>query len=308
MDELSAKERAEAKINLYLDVLGGMPNGYHEIISVMQSVSLADEVTVRLVQGSGDGIINTGLRPGVAHSGDKAVTYAPGLPQGEGNTATRAALAFFSSAGIDGYRAEISIEKRIPAEAGLGGGSSDAAAVLRALNRLTGAQLSDDKLREIALAVGSDVPFCVSGGTALARGRGEILEALPPFPARFCVIIKPAFSISTREMYKEIDRLRPRGGGDIGGLVSAIEAGDKHAAASRVYNVFEDVLPPNFRAEIFGIKRRLMDSGALAAAMTGTGSAVFALFDTEDGAAAAQAVLSGAYKSCFAAEFTSGFS
>ncbi|MDR1330464.1 MAG: 4-(cytidine 5'-diphospho)-2-C-methyl-D-erythritol kinase [Oscillospiraceae bacterium] len=294
MDELFTKERAEAKINLYLDVIGDMPNGYHEIISVMQSVSLADEVTVRLVQGSG--------------AEAEAVTYAPGLPQGDGNTATRAALAFFSSAGIDGYRAEIGIEKHIPAEAGLGGGSSDAAAVLRALNRLTGAKLSDDKLREIALTVGSDVPFCVSGGTALARGRGEILEALPPFPAHFCVIVKPAFSISTREMYKEIDKLRPCGGGDIGGLVPAIESGGKHAAASRVYNVFEDVLPQNFRAEILGIKSRLTDSGALAAAMTGTGSAVFALFESEDGAAAARAALPGAYKSCFVAELTSGAS
>jgi 4-diphosphocytidyl-2-C-methyl-D-erythritol kinase len=306
MDEFSTKERAEAKINLYLDVIGDMPNGYHEIISVMQSVSLADEVTVRLVRGAGGGLTNTGLLPEVAHSGDKAVTYAPGLPQGEGNTATRAALAFFSSAGIDGYRAEISIEKRVPAEAGLGGGSSDAAAVLRALNRLTGAGLSEDKLREIALSVGSDVPFCVSGGTATARGRGEILEALPPFPACFCVIVKPAFSISTREMYSEIDRLDPRGGAGIDALVTAIGSGDIRAAAGCVYNVFEDVLPQNFRAEIFGIKRRLMDSGALAAAMTGTGSAVFALFESESGAAAARAALSGDYESCFVAEFTGG--
>jgi 4-diphosphocytidyl-2-C-methyl-D-erythritol kinase len=107
-------------------------------------------------------------------------------------------------------------------------------------------------------------------------------------------------------MYKEIDRLKPRGGGDIGRLVSAIEAGDKHAAASRVYNVFEDVLPPNFRAEIVEIKSRLTDSGALAAAMTGTGSAVFALFESEGGAAAAREALSQHYRSCFAAEFVGG--
>ncbi|MDR2421525.1 MAG: 4-(cytidine 5'-diphospho)-2-C-methyl-D-erythritol kinase [Oscillospiraceae bacterium] len=288
MAELSARESAEAKINLSLDVLGARDDGYHEILSVMQSVSLSDELIIRLVPGSG------------------AAADAPGLPRGEGNTAVRAALAFFKAAGIAGFRAEIAIEKRIPAAAGLGGGSADAAAVLRALNRLTGTHFPDDKLREIAAGVGSDVPFCVGGGTAIARGRGEALSPLPPLPRCFAVIAKPPFTLSTEEMYRESGLASPRARPDTDGLVSAIRVGDLRAASRRVLNVFEDTLPPDIRAEIFRIKNRFSELGSLAASMTGTGSAVFALFDSEGAADAALSAVSRELRECYPAVPTRG--
>ncbi|MDR2615004.1 MAG: 4-(cytidine 5'-diphospho)-2-C-methyl-D-erythritol kinase [Oscillospiraceae bacterium] len=286
MTELSARERAEAKINLSLDVLGALPGGYHEIYSVMQSVSLADELVIRLTPGAG------------------ASAHCPGLPEGAENTAVKAALAFFDDADITGLRAEITIEKRIPTAAGLGGGSADAAAVLRALNRLTETGFSDDRLRELAAAVGSDVPFCVSGGAAIARGRGEILSPLPSLPRCFIVIAKPPFPVSTAEMYREYDRVGSQSRPDTDGLTAAMRSGDLYDAARRVCNVFEDVLPPDIRAEIFKIKKRFMDSGALAAAMSGTGGAVFALFDSEGAAKRAQGAVSRDYAECYLAEPT----
>jgi 4-diphosphocytidyl-2-C-methyl-D-erythritol kinase len=275
-------ERAFAKLNLSLDVLGTLEDGYHDLLMVMQSASLCDELRVTLTD---DGMF-------------RALANLSYLPRDERNIAVKAARAFLQAAGLPGAGAEIEIMKRIPVGAGLGGGSSDASAVLRALNRLTGANLDTKALETIAASVGSDVPFCVAGGTALARGRGELLTPLPALPPCFLVICKPSFSISTPELFSRIDNraspIRP----DTDGLIRCLETGDIRGVARRMYNVFEDVLPRQC-GEIMAIKGKLLDRNALGVTMTGTGSAVIGLFSDEETALGAYRALASEYKDCF---------
>ena len=160
----------------------------------------------------------------------------------------------------------------------MAGGSSDGAAVLRGMNRLFGSPLSRDRLIEVAERVGSDVPFCFIGGTALAEGKGERLTALKSFPECRFVICKPEFSISTPELFKAIDGIKLRIHPDTAGIISGIESGNLKHICRRVYNVFEDV--PDRRLKVVPeIKRKLLDAGAECAIMTGTGSAVFGIFN-----------------------------
>jgi 4-diphosphocytidyl-2-C-methyl-D-erythritol kinase len=278
---LETTERAFAKLNLSLDVLGATPDGYHELVSVMQGVSLGDCVTLRLTRGEG------------------AAVTGRGLPRDKRNTAVKAALKFFEITGISGCRAEIALEKRIPVGAGLGGGSADAAAVLRALDRLLDTNLTPAALRDIGAAVGSDVPFCLEGGTALATGRGEKLEPLPALPECRVVVAKPAFSVSTPELFAEIDGVKLRRRPDTDGLVAALRSGDLSGVARRMYNVFEDVLPERRGAVILDIKSRLLDLGALGAVMSGTGSAVFGLFDDDAAATRAHETLRRDFRECY---------
>ena len=278
------EERAPAKLNLSLDVLGAMGNGYHEMRMVMQSASLCDTVRVAL-NDSGELRLKTNFGF---------------LPQGEKNIAWQAARAFFAAAGMPGQGADVVLQKRIPVGAGLGGGSSDAAAVLRALNRLTGAGLSCRELEKLGEGLGSDVPFCVRGGAALATGRGEVLTPAAPLPECGIVICKPRFSIRTPELFQRIDARRSRIRPDTDGQLEAMAAGDLPGAARRMYNVFEDVLPRRC-AEIGVIKHRLLDAGALGAVMTGTGSAVVGVFADPTAAETAAAELGRSYSECFTA-------
>ena len=280
----TAYGKANAKINASLDVLGLMPDGYHELDTVMVSLSLCDDVTVTL-----------------RHSAEMCVQISvPGfsqiVPQDAQNTAAKAALHFFDTLGITGVCADIEITKRIPVGAGLGGGSADAAAVLRALNALCGEPYTAEKLREIGLAVGADVPFCIDGGTVRAGGRGEVMTTLPNFPDCAIVLVKPVFSISTSELYTKIDNVKITEHPDTDGLVAAIAAGDLHGAAPRCFNVFEQVLSPDQNATITEIKNTLIDGGALCAAMTGTGSAVFGIFEDAGAATAAKGALAQGYE------------
>jgi len=277
------EELAYAKLNLSLDVLGAMDNGYHAMRMVMQSATLCDRVGVSLSGGEVRVHSNFGF-----------------LPRGEKNIAWQAAQVFFDYAGMSGQGAEITLQKRIPVGAGLGGGSADAAAVLRALNRLTGERFKARELEKLGERLGSDVPFCVSGGAALATGRGEILEPIAPLPECGIVICKPRFSIRTPELFRRIDDRRSRIHPDTDGLVEAMARGDLAGAARRMYNVFEDVLPAKC-AEIGVIKHALLDAGALGGVMTGTGSAVVGVYETEQAAATAAAELGRSYQECFAA-------
>jgi 4-diphosphocytidyl-2-C-methyl-D-erythritol kinase len=165
------------------------------------------------------------------------------LPRDDRNLAAKAARVLLNAAALPGAGLEIDIQKRIPVGAGLGGGSAHAAAVLRGLNRLIGALFDTERLQELGAAVGSDVPFCVAGGTALARGRGERLTPLPSLTGIPVVICKPAFPISTPELFARIDDrtspIRP----DTEGLVRCLTAHDAPGIARRMYNVFESVLP-----------------------------------------------------------------
>ena len=204
MNEIEVK--AYAKLNLSLDVLGKLPGGYHEMKMVMQTASLCDEVHIA-------------LRPG----GDVTVQSNFGfLPRDGGNIAVKAATAFFAAAGMADAGADITLRKRIPVGAGLGGGSADAAAVLRGLNALCGAKLDADALEALGAQLGSDVPFCIRGGTRLAVGRGEKLLPAPEMPECGIVICKPRFSIRTPELFSKIDSRRSRIHPDTEGLLAAM--------------------------------------------------------------------------------------
>ena len=185
--------------------------------------------------------------------------------------------------------------------AGLGGGSSDAAAVLRALEWLTGAGFTRAELEEMGAQVGSDVPYCVAGGTMLAEGRGERLTPVTPMPRMPVVICKPDFPISTPELFHRVDARTSRCRPDTEGICAALADGDMPRLARRMYNVFEDVLTHR-EGEIAAIKSRLLDGGALGAVMSGTGSAVFGIFADADSAAYAKRRLARDYAECFLTE------
>ena len=272
-------ERAYAKLNLSLDVLRKTEDGYHDLRMVMQSVEFGDDLEIELTE---DGSFS--LRPGQSY-----------LPSDDRNLAMRAAKLFLDGTGLG---ANIRTVKRTPVCAGMGGGSSDAAAVLRALNKLTGSKKTRKELEEMGLKLGSDVPFCIAGGTCLAEGRGEILTDLPPLPDCAIVICKPAFAISTPELFGKVDSRKSRIRPDTSGILSALEQGDLSGVARRMYNVFEDVLSRR-QSEIFSIKSELLSHGAQGAAMTGTGSAVFGIFEDAAAAKTAWEALALRYEDCF---------
>ena len=272
MDEI--REKACAKLNISLDVLGKRPDGYHDMVMVMQTVSLADEVCIS----------RTGEK------GIRANTNLDYIPGDERNLAVRAAGVFFRETGIEPEGLCIDIRKKIPVGAGLAGGSADAGAVLRAMNKMYGFPLDRDGFVRAAEKVGSDVAFCTLGGTMLATGRGEMLTPLPAMPACWYGIVMPHFSISTPELFRKLDGRKIRCHPDTQGLVKAVESGDLSGICRRMYNVVEDVDDRRMRT-VSEIKSRLMDYGAMGALMTGTGSAVFAVFGSSEAAEAAVAGL-----------------
>ena len=272
--------KAHAKLNLTLDVLGKRPDGYHDLRMIMQSVELADVLELNY-NDTKELRVSTNLHF---------------LPNNEKNLAAQAALRWYECEAVqepgrwdmeDLKRSlnfnglDITIEKHIPVCAGLGGGSSDAAAVLWALNQMEDACLSPEAVARIGALVGSDVPYCVVGGTALAEGRGERLTPLPPLPKCWVVLCKPEFSISTPALFAKIDGVRLRCRPDTQGMIAALEAGDLHGVARRMYNVFEDALPERQHARVNDIKNVLIQCGALGASMSGTGPTAFGLFDDE---------------------------
>ncbi|HEX9206487.1 MAG TPA: 4-(cytidine 5'-diphospho)-2-C-methyl-D-erythritol kinase [Candidatus Deferrimicrobiaceae bacterium] len=260
---------APAKLNLTLQVFGKRPDGFHHIRSVMVPVSLYDEV---IVEEATDGISVT--------------CDDPSVPAGDGNTCHRAAALFMEWAGVPaGVR--IRLRKAIPAEAGLGGGSSDAAATLKGLFALTGRCPPRDILLSMAARVGADVPFFTLGSAALVEGFGERLTAIPwkvPFHA---VIVRPAFGLPTREGYERLRR--PPGDPPPPAEVPAYR--DLGDVAAAVGNDFEEAWGP-VRPEIGEIKRELLAAGALAAGLSGSGSAVFGLFVSAEAAREARGKLS----------------
>ena len=269
-------EKAYAKLNISLDVTEKRSDGFHNMVMVMQTVALCDDIHITLTD-----------TPCVRARSD--LRFIPG---DERNLAVKAALRYLAEIGETQCGADIEIKKRIPVGAGMGGGSADAAAVLRAMNRLFDGRLDGARLTEISGEVGSDVPFCVSGGTALAEGRGEILTPLPDFPECAFVICKPEFSISTPELFRKLDMLRSRHHPDTAGIVAALHAGDLAQICRRMYNVFEYVDDRRMKT-VAELKNALLDAGALGAVMTGTGSAVFGIFPDMESAERARAALSG---------------
>ena len=287
---ITTEEKAYAKINIGLDVLGRRPDGYHELRMVMQTIGLCDDVILTISKAE-EGKVGTEpeQEPGIK-SPEKApeiriLCDTPGVPTDRRNLAYRAAEAFFAhlynkKTGVSaGDLLEIRLVKRIPAAAGLAGGSSDAAAVLRGLNRLLKAGLSEEALREIALPLGADVPYCVSGGTMLAEGIGEVLTRLPDFPDCGIVLVKPPFDCSTAEIYGNLhaDLLKPEEHPDMESVLAAVRTGDLRAAAERMGNVLEKPAL-GMHPGIAEIKERFVHAGAAGASMSGSGSAVFGIF------------------------------
>lgn len=275
---------APAKLNLTLDILRRRSDGYHDMRMVMQSVSLCDTVTVR--ETAGGFALLTGEE------------FSRVLKPDRKTMEQRAAEEFFAGLGRPMPGLEVTLEKHIPSYAGMGGGSSDVAALLRGLRQLYAPELPLAELERIGSRIGSDVPYCVRGGTVLAEGRGERLTDLPALPECPVVICKPDFGISTPELFARVRpeafRLRP----DTGAMTAALAAGDLAAAAGCMRNVFEEVLPPQCDA-VFAIKRRLLELNALGAVMSGSGPTVFGLFRTEKAAEQAFDSLSADYPQTF---------
>ncbi|MDO4815569.1 MAG: 4-(cytidine 5'-diphospho)-2-C-methyl-D-erythritol kinase [Bacillota bacterium] len=278
-------EKAYAKINISLDVTAKRPDGYHDMLMVMQTVSLCDDIEVSLVE----------------NQRSSATCNLHFVPTDERNLAVKAAEKFFKAAGIEGRGALIKMHKLIPVGAGMAGGSADAAAVLRALNRLCGRPFDEKALCDLAGEVGSDVPFCIAGGTMLATGRGEILSPLPELPHCSIVICKPEFSTSTPELFRKLDAIKLRCHPDTNGIIEALESGDLVKLSRRMYNVFEDV-PDRRHSTIAEIKSTMLDCGAMGSIMTGTGSAVFGIFSDDAAAQGACEKLKKEFKLCYTAK------
>jgi len=275
--------QARAKLNLTLDILGGRPDGYHDLRMVMQTIALSDSVTV-------------------AETGGEAVSVfcsRGDLPSGRDNIAWKAAYAFFAAAGMPPRGLEVSIEKHIPAQAGMAGGSADGAAVLRVLRDWYAPSLSDSELARVGAAVGSDVPFCVLGGAALAEGRGEVLTPLPSLPACDILLCKPDFGLSTPALFHRADGLTAPRRPDSSAMAGALHRGGLSAAAKLLGNVFEEALTEKERQEIDAIKDAMLQAGALNAAMTGSGPTVFGLFDGGGKAQAGAETLGRRYSQTF---------
>ena len=279
---MTHQELARAKLNLTLDILRKREDGYHDLRMVMQSVDLADRVTLETAESGGI----------------TAESDLDFLPRGEGNLAVRAAGVFLRETGLTLPGLRIRLEKRVPVCAGMGGGSSDAAAVLRGLRRMLCPEMPQAELERIGALVGSDVPFCVRGGTALAEGRGEVLTDLPPLPDCCLVICKPDFPISTPELFRAVRLRALRCHPDTRGMTEALEAGDLEGVARRLYNVFEEFLPRRCQ-EVGEIRGRLLELGAMGAAMTGSGPTVFGLFREEGAARGAAEDLRRRYRQTF---------
>ena len=278
-------EGAFAKLNLTLDVLGKRADGYHDLQSVMQTVSIRDDVEIDVGTG----------KPW------RLLCSVDGIPTDEQNLAWKAAKVYCDAMGKDPDGLEIRIVKRIPAGAGLGGGSADAAAVLRALNRHYGDPLSVLALAELGAQVGSDVPFCVVGGTAMVEGQGERLRKLPDMPDCIFVVCKPDFSVSTPELYRKIDTVAIPHRPDNQAMESALLAGDLGKVAENVYNVFDPVVTSE-HLELNYIKSICNSYGALTEQMTGSGSAVFAILPSFEYAAVVCSMLKENYPNIYIAK------
>ena len=275
-------EYAYAKLNLTLDVLGKREDGYHDLQSVMQTVSVRDDIEIDVGTG----------KPWSLKCGQE------GIPCDERNLAWKAAKVFCEALNKDPGGLEIRINKRIPSQAGMGGGSADAAAVLRALNEYYGNPLSILALAELGAQVGSDVPFCVVGGTCMCEGRGERLRKLPDMPDCIFVVVKPEFSVSTPELYRKIDEVSIPKRPDNRAMESALLAGDLEKVAHNVFNVFDPVVTEE-HLELNYIKSLFHQYGAISYQMTGSGSAVFAIVSEFEVAAVICNMLKDNYPNVF---------
>ncbi len=256
--------KAAAKINLMLDILEKLPNGYHSLWMIMQSVSVYDRVSVEKKTSGGITI---------SCSED-------GIPTDERNIAYKAAEKFFDFCGEEDRNIHIEIEKNIPHAAGLAGGSADGAAVITALNSLYEKNLPVKKLCQIGIKVGADVPFCIQGGTMLAQDIGQVLSQLPDMPSCFFVLAKPQQGVSTAEAYAAVDSMNLRHP-DAHTMFRSVVDGDLNGIAKSLGNVFEQAVDVHERVSIKEIMR---NNDAMGCCMSGSGPTVFGIFENSENA------------------------
>ena len=256
--------QAFAKINLGLDVLGKREDGYHEVRMIMQTIRMYDQLDMR-----------KSVEPGIHLTTNKKY-----IPVDENNLVWRAAKLMMDTCGIiEGV--SIHLHKVIPVAAGMAWGSSDAAATLVGMNRLFHCGLSKEKLMELGVQIGADVPYCVLRGTALAEGIGEKLTVLPPMPDCWILIGKPGISVSTKYVYTTLDLNTDTVHPDIDGMKKALEDGNLYGITERMGNVLQDVTIPAY-PEVERIKEQMKTLGAVNAMMSGSGPTVFGIFDSEE--------------------------
>ncbi len=265
MDQLEI--RAYAKINLSLDVLGRLENGYHQVKMIMQTVGICDVLTFEKTGGE------------IEISSDSGE-----LPNGPGNLIYKAIRLMQETYGIEGG-ARVFLEKHIPIAAGMAGGSTDAAAALKAVNLLYGLGLSEEELRKAGVKIGADVPYCIMGGTALSEGIGEVLTRLEPMPDCFLLVAKPPINVSTKEVYEALDSREITEHPDVDGMIWAIREKDLKGITDRLGNVLADVTQPKYPV-IGELRELMMAQGALGSLMSGSGPTVFGIFSSEEAAQA----------------------
>jgi len=270
-------EKAHAKINLGLDVLGRRADGYHLVRMIMQTIGLHDDL---VLEQTGDGAEE-----------DFSVTLetdSSEIPAGSDNLLCRAMDRMASVCGLRGHY-HVRLTKRIPVAAGMAGGSTDAAAACRALRTLSGAQVTDEQLQAMLLPLGADIPYCVTGGTQLSEGIGEVLTPLPEPPACALVIVKPPVAVSTAQVYRDLDSLPDYRHPDIDGQIEALRSGDLCRLAGLCDNVLELVTGEAYPM-IGALEKFFTERGALVSRMSGSGPTVFAIFAEEDREKAAAAL------------------
>lgn len=282
--------KAYAKINLHLDVVSKAENGYHGVNTIMQTVSLCDDIEISLNSRGTHSII----------------CDCEGVPTDSKNLAWRAADLFFEAAGKELW-ADIKIRKRIPMAAGLAGGSADAAAVFRGLNTLCGEPLAQETLLELGARLGADIPFCIVCGATFADGFGERLHPIEPMPSCYIVVACGKEGVSTPWAYSMLDRKYENFAYDAylphspKRLISAIEKKDISDVAANIYNIFESAIEEE-RHEVTMIKSYMNEGGALGAMMSGSGPSVFGIFDSKEKAEATLEALNTLGVSAFLSE------
>lgn len=279
-------EKAWAKVNLTLDIIGRRDDGYHNMEMVMQTVNLADEVSLQFVEKSGITV-------------ESNLSF---LPTGADNIAGKSAGIFWKEMGIPSEGLHITVEKNIPVCAGLAGGSSDGAAVLRLLNEHYGSPATLEQLSNLSQKIGADLPFCVQGGTAFVEGIGEQVTPLSPLPFCHILLCKPRFSIATPGLFRKISKQKIRFHPDTVGMLRAVDEGDLEGISCRLFNVFESALVGNHLKTVEEIKKTLLDQGALGCTMSGSGPTVFGIFADLEKAKMAEHILQKDFPETFLTE------
>ncbi len=253
--------KAYAKINLSLDIVGKREDGYHLLRMIMQNIDLYDDIYLEKEDSSE-----------IRITCNKSY-----VPTDERNLAYKAAKIFKEKYKIS-EGVKIKIIKNIPVSAGLAGGSTDAAAVLKLMNEVFEVGASDEELMELGLGLGADIPYCIQGGTALCEGIGEVITPLKPFKDKIIVLVKPAFGVSTKEVYKNFDLSKIKKHPETEELISSMEKDDLKAVAYNMRNLLENVTLRKHKI-LIKIKEEMLQDGAVGSMMSGSGPSVFAVFD-----------------------------